>query len=103
MGLDRVSLPHDLESDVRANLLHLYGSLAPDVLAIATDDPPLLERLHEDGPDIAAQVPYAASHEWARSTEDVVRRRTTLFHRGLENSETTARVESLLAGASARR
>ncbi len=65
MGLDRVSLPHDLDSDVRANLLHLYGSRAPDVLAIATDDPALLERLHEDGPDIAAQVPYAASHEWA--------------------------------------
>ncbi len=103
MGLDRVSLPHDLDSDVRANLLHLYGSRAPEVVATATDDPALLERLHEDGPDIAAQVPYAASHEWARSTEDVVRRRTTLFHRGLESTETTAKVESLLPGASARR
>ena len=77
---------------MRANLLHLYGSRAPEVLAPATDDPALLERLHEDGPDIAAQVRYAATHEWATTVEDVVRRRTTLFYRGPRR--TTARVES---------
>jgi glycerol-3-phosphate dehydrogenase len=59
----------------------------------------LLERLHPEGPDIAAQVRYAARHEWARTHEDVIRRRTTLFHRGLADEKTAARVEGLLAAA----
>ncbi len=103
VGLEHVSLPRDLEPDVRANLHHLYGSRAPAVLALAADDPGLRERIHDDGPDIAAQVAYAVSSEWARSTEDVVRRRTTLFHRGLATPDTIEMVESLLAGASASR
>ncbi len=97
-GLDRVSLPFDLEPDVRTHLLELYGSLAPEVLAPATEDPSLLERLHPGGPDIAAQVRYAATREWARTGEDVLRRRTTCFHRGLADEQTRARVERVLAG-----
>jgi glycerol-3-phosphate dehydrogenase len=100
-GLERVSLPHDLEPDVRAHLLHLYGSLAPEVLAPAAGDPALLERLHPHGPDIAAQARYAATHEWARSAEDVLRRRTTLFHRGLADGEVAFRVERLMAATRA--
>jgi len=96
-GLERVSLPRELEPDVRAHLLHLYGSRAPRVLEQAADDLTLLERLHPDGPDIVAQVRYAATHEWARSTEDVLRRRSTLFHRGLENDATETRVARFLA------
>jgi glycerol-3-phosphate dehydrogenase len=97
--VDRVSWgPLDLEPDIGANLLHLYGGLAPEVLAPAADDPSLLERLHPGGPDIAAQVRYAATLEWARSADDVLRRRTTCFHRGLADEQTTARVENLLAG-----
>jgi glycerol-3-phosphate dehydrogenase len=91
-----VRLPVELEPDVRAHLLHLYGSLVEEVLAPAVDDPTLLERLHPDGPDIAAQVQYAATHEWARDAEDVLRRRTTLFYRGLADAGTTQRVEHLL-------
>jgi glycerol-3-phosphate dehydrogenase len=98
-GLDAVPLPAELEPDVRANLLHLYGSLAPEVLAPALEDPALLERVDPGGPDIAAQVHYAATHEWAASVDDVVRRRTTLFYRGLAGDETTRRVEALLGNA----
>jgi len=96
-GLEAAVLPDDLEPDVRAHLLHLYGSLATEVLAPAMGDPSLLERLHPGGPDVAAQVRYAARHEWARTAEDVLRRRTTCFHRGLADEETRARVERLLA------
>jgi glycerol-3-phosphate dehydrogenase len=95
-GLDDVSLPGDLDPDVRNHLVHLYGSLAPDVLAPARDDPALLERLSPGGPDIAAQVRYAATHEWARTVDDVVRRRTTLFHRGLADDAVAARAAALL-------
>ncbi len=96
-GLDRVRFPPELEPETRAHLLHLYGRLAPDVVAPATEDPSLLERLHPAGPDIGAQVLYARRHEWARTTDDVLRRRTTCFHRGLADEDTTARVTRILA------
>jgi glycerol-3-phosphate dehydrogenase len=73
----------ELEPSVRAHLLHLYGSLAEEVVALADEDPALLERLHPEAPDIAAQAVYARSREWACTSEDVLRRRTTLALRGL--------------------
>lgn len=98
-GLGRISLPLDLEPDVEQHLLHLYGSTAREVLAPAVEDSSLLERLHPDGPDIAAQARYAATHEWARSTDDVLRRRTTCFYRGLTDDKTRHRAESALVSA----
>ncbi len=91
------TLPGELEPTVRDHLLHLYGASAPDVVARARDDPALLEPLHPGGPDIAAQAVYAATAEWARSAEDVTRRRTTLFYRGLVDERVVRRVEELLA------
>jgi glycerol-3-phosphate dehydrogenase len=96
-GLGAVAFPAELDEDVRAHLLHLYGSFAPDVVAPAHEDPTLLERLDPDGPDVAAQVRYAATHEWATSVDDVVRRRTTLFYRGLDDERTRAAVAELLS------
>jgi glycerol-3-phosphate dehydrogenase len=72
-----------LDPAVRFHLTHLYGSLAEEVLDPAGDDPALLERLHPDAPDIAAQEVYARTREWACTPEDVFRRRTTLSLRGL--------------------
>ncbi len=89
-------LPGELEPEVRANLAHLYGSFAGDVVAPALDDPTLLEPLDADGPDIAAQALYAGTDEWARSADDVIRRRTTLFYRGLGDAGVVKRVEALL-------
>jgi glycerol-3-phosphate dehydrogenase len=94
--LESAAVPGDVDEDVRAHLVRVYGGLAGEVLAPARDDPALLERLNPAGPDIAAQVAYAASHEWARDSDDVARRRTTLYHRGLADGETMARVERLL-------
>jgi glycerol-3-phosphate dehydrogenase len=76
-GLDRIAWPDDLDTPTRSHLLHLYGSLAPEVLAPAADDPSLLEPLVAGGRDVRAQDLYARTHEWARSDEDVLRRRTT--------------------------
>src|SRR5439155_25382645 len=41
----------DLEPVVRAHLVHLYGSLAEEVLAPAATDPDLLRPIHPNGPD----------------------------------------------------
>jgi glycerol-3-phosphate dehydrogenase len=88
--------PAGLDADVRAHLAHLYGSLATEVLEEAAGDPSLAERLHRDGPDVAAQVVYAARQEWATSVEDVLRRRTTVWSRGFDTPEVAAEVERLL-------
>jgi glycerol-3-phosphate dehydrogenase len=95
-GLESTRLPASLDADVRSHLLHLYGSRATQVVDAAADDATLLERLHPDGPDIAAQVTFAASDEWARTVDDVIRRRTTLFYRGLADENVVRRVEGLL-------
>jgi glycerol-3-phosphate dehydrogenase len=76
-GLDRIAWEHDLDSATRAHLLHLYGSLAPELLAPAAEDPTLLEPLVPGRPDLRAQELYARSHEWAVTEDDVLRRRTT--------------------------
>ena len=81
-GLDRIAWPVELESATRAHLLHLYGSLAVEVLQPAVEDPSLLEPIVAGRPDLRAQDLYARTHEWARSDEDVVRRRTTAWLAG---------------------
>jgi glycerol-3-phosphate dehydrogenase len=81
-GLDRIAWPVELDSATRAHLLHLYGSLAVEVLAPAVEDPSLLEPIVAGRPDLRAQDLYARTHEWARSDEDVVRRRTTAWLAG---------------------
>jgi len=95
-GLDRTRLPVELPPTIRSNLLHLYGSRAAEVLAPAVDNPSLLEPLVDGAPDVAAQVPYAASHEWARNVDDVLRRRTVLALRGPASPQLEARVRELL-------
>ena len=86
----------DVPPETGTYLAQIYGSHASDVLALGERDPALLERLHPDGPDIAAQVRYAMTHEWARDADDVLRRRTTCFYRGLAGEGTTNRVNQLL-------
>ena len=76
-GLDRIAWRQELDPATRAHLLHLYGSLAVEVLAPAAEDPSLLEPLVPGRPDLRAQELYARTHEWARTDDDVLRRRTT--------------------------
>ncbi|HET8556770.1 MAG TPA: glycerol-3-phosphate dehydrogenase C-terminal domain-containing protein, partial [Gaiellaceae bacterium] len=73
---------------------------ASEVLEPATSDPTLLEPLTPEAPDIAAQAVYAAEREWARTPEDILRRRTTLALRGLADADLTRRVEQLIGFAS---
>src|SRR6185437_1633262 len=69
-GLDRIDWPVELDTATRAHLLHLYGSLAVDVLRPAADDASLLEPLVPGRPDLRAQERYARAEEWARTDED---------------------------------
>jgi glycerol-3-phosphate dehydrogenase len=85
----------DLDPAVCAHLVHLYGSLAAEVLAPAVANPDLLQPIHPGGPDLAAQVLYARDVEWACRPEDVLRRRTTLALRGLADEDVVRRVDEL--------
>jgi glycerol-3-phosphate dehydrogenase len=89
-------LPAALDPEVASNLRHLYGSRATAVVETAAEDPSLLERIHPDGPDVAAQALFAVRHEWATTAEDVLRRRTTVALRGLADAGAVERVDSLL-------
>jgi glycerol-3-phosphate dehydrogenase len=86
----------DLEPATGAHLVHLYGSLAEEVLTPALADPDLLHPLHPEGPDLAAQALYAREVEWACRPEDILRRRTTLALRGLDGEDVVRRIEDLV-------
>ncbi len=77
IGLSKVPWPIELDAPTRSHLLRLYGSLAAEVVAPARENPSLLEPLVAGRPDLRAQDVYARTHEWARTDEDVLRRRTT--------------------------
>jgi glycerol-3-phosphate dehydrogenase len=85
----------ELDPATRSHVLHLYGSLAEEMLAPALLEPSLLEPIHPDAPDVLAQIEYAQRHEWAVSAEDVVWRRTTLGHRGLADAVAERVAENL--------
>jgi len=74
--------PEDLPVATRNHLLHLYGSLAEEVLAPTVEDASLLEPLVPGRPDLRAQERYAREREWALTDEDVLRRRTTAWLAG---------------------
>ncbi|MDS1271701.1 glycerol-3-phosphate dehydrogenase/oxidase [Lipingzhangella sp. LS1_29] len=86
-----------LPADVAEHLATHYGALSHDVLSYVRSAPKLLDRIHPDGPDIWAQAVYGHTHEWARTVDDVLRRRTTVTVRGLETPEIRQRTAQLLA------
>ena len=76
--------------DVVANLARNYGASALDLLDRAGGRN--MGRIHAEGPDIWAQVPYAVSNEWAATVDDVLLRRTTVGLRGHADQEIRERV-----------
>jgi len=82
LGLAKVAWPIELDAPTRSHLLHLYGSLAADVVRPALEDPSLLERIVAGRPDLRAQAAWARAREWAVHDEDVLRRRTTAWLHG---------------------
>ncbi|WP_432248250.1 glycerol-3-phosphate dehydrogenase/oxidase [Streptomyces sanyensis] len=68
------------------HLLHRYGALTEELLALVAEDPSLGEPLTGADDYLRAEVVYAASHEGARHLDDVLTRRTRIsietFDRG---------------------
>jgi glycerol-3-phosphate dehydrogenase len=86
-----------LSSDVRSHLARHYGTRFAALLAPAGAQPQLLDRIHRDGPDIWAQAVYGRDHEWAATVDDVLRGRTTVALRGLDDVAVREAVTRMLA------
>jgi glycerol-3-phosphate dehydrogenase len=81
----------DLPPLLARRLALTYGTVAEQVLAAGP-----LEPLTADLPETLAEVLHARNHEWARTVDDVLRRRTTLAVTGRASPDVQARVEALL-------
>jgi glycerol-3-phosphate dehydrogenase len=67
---------HGWRDGATADPWGVYGSDADQVRALTLDDPSLSEPLHPALPYRACQVVWAVRHEYARTLEDVLARRT---------------------------
>jgi glycerol-3-phosphate dehydrogenase len=75
---ERISEESGLSAASVIHLLNRYGSLISELLEIIKNDPKLAKPLTKDLPYLKAEIFYAASHEGARSVDDVISRRTRL-------------------------
>jgi glycerol-3-phosphate dehydrogenase len=89
--------PADVDPEVWDNLVRHYGSEIPKLLAYRDTQADALERVHPAAPVVWAQVYHGVKAEWAKTVEDIVRRRTTLAVRGLATEEVRTKVAAALA------
>ena len=75
---ERIAEESGLSVDSVIHLLNRYGSLISEILEVIKEDPKMAKPLTKDLPYLKAEIYYAASHEGARSVDDVISRRTRL-------------------------
>jgi glycerol-3-phosphate dehydrogenase len=77
-------------------LLNRYGSLTEELLALAEDDPTLLDPVEGAEQYLRAEIVYAATHEAALHLDDILARRTRISietpDRGTAAASTAARL-----------
>ena len=76
--VDRIAEESGLSPESVRHLLNRYGSLISEILELIKHDPKLAKLVTKDLPYLKAEIYYAASHEGARSIDDVLSRRTRL-------------------------
>jgi glycerol-3-phosphate dehydrogenase len=95
---ERWGIPH-----FRAeHLLNRYGSLTPEVLSLAADDPALLAPVPGAEEYLMVELVYGAAHEGAQHLDDLLARRTRISietsHRGVDSAEPVARAVAGVLG-----
>lgn len=76
--IPRLAQEFKISESTVEHLLNRYGSLIEEVLAPALQDSELLQPVIPGLPYIGAEIVYAATHEGARSVDDVLSRRTRI-------------------------
>ncbi len=96
---------HGLDVDTATHLCGVYGTRAPIIASRISADRSLGERLDPELPYVWAEVEFAATHDLARTVEDVLARRVPVLlvsrDQGLGVSERVADVLQQLHGWSA--
>jgi glycerol-3-phosphate dehydrogenase len=75
---ERIAQESGLDVKTVEHLLNRHGSLISEILEIIDEQPKLAGTMDSALPYIKAEIVYAASHEGARSVDDVISRRTRL-------------------------
>ena len=87
-----------LSNETVTHLLERYGSLIEDIFELIIEDPQLRTPISSQALNIKAEIVYAATHEGARSVDDVISRRTRLsFELGDHGASIAQEVGSLIA------
>ena len=95
---DFIARESGLEVSTVSHLLNRYGSLISEVLELVAEQPNLAKKLDPELPYIKAEIVYAASHEGARTVDDVISRRTRLaFEAHKHGVQLAEEVASLIA------
>lgn len=76
--ISRLAAQYSLSEETIEHLLNRYGSMLDEVLEPTSSNPELRERLIPNLPYLKAEILYAATHEGARSIDDVLSRRTRI-------------------------
>jgi len=75
---ERIAQDSGLDVETVTHLLNRHGALISEILELIEEQPKLATKLDVALPYIEAEIVYAASHEGARSVDDVISRRTRL-------------------------
>ncbi len=104
--VDRLAADSGLSVETITHLLNRYGSMISEILELVEETPSLSKKLAADLPYIKAEIYYAASHEGARSVDDVISRRTRIAFEapnyGVELTESIAEIIAPVLGWSTR-
>ena len=99
---ERISQESGLSVETVTHLLNRHGSLISEILELITEQPKLADKIDAKLPYIKAEIVYAASHEGARSVDDVLSRRTRIsfeaVNHGLHLSDEVATLIAPILG-----
>jgi glycerol-3-phosphate dehydrogenase len=100
--IDRIALESGLSIETITHLLNRYGSMISEILELVEETPSLSKKLAADLPYIKAEIYYAASHEGARTVDDVISRRTRIafeaHNYGIDLAESIAEIIAPVLG-----
>jgi glycerol-3-phosphate dehydrogenase len=93
-SLDRLAEQWGIGKYRAEHLLNRYGSMTPDVLALAADDRSLLQAVPGAEEYLMVEMVWGAAHEGALHLDDLLARRTRISietpHRGTESAQAVA-------------
>ncbi|MBT3217577.1 MAG: glycerol-3-phosphate dehydrogenase/oxidase [Proteobacteria bacterium] len=73
-----------IEADTARHLANCYGMRGIDIAQLAAAEPRLAQRIIEGRPEVYCQVKWAITEELAASITDVLKRRTQIYFRDLD-------------------